>query len=669
MSIRAVSGGLPTGPDLASGSIPGFSSGSGSYFKVTLDAPVGISAGSQYAIVLRTDSNPSAGTYAYRVSNNANAYSDGEGVTSADSGNTWSGHNYDLGFHVYVRSGYVAAGNLVSSLKDSNPAAGYTPQWSTLSWNASTPANTTLRFQAAASNSPSGPFDFVGPDGSAGTYYTSSGGSLGQFDGNRYLKYKAFLSTTDSAATPTLNDVTVCYDNVQASDVTLAKGAAPATYDTVGQVISYTYDVGNAGGTILAGPVTVADDKETVSCPALTTVGNHDGNLDPAESVQCTASHTIVQADINAGAIVNHATATVDGIDSNQDSATVTSGAASADLAVSKTDNLDSVAPGGSTSYTIVASNNGPDDVADAAVTDNFPAGLSCTYTSTADAGVSGNTASGSGNIDDTLTLPAGAAATYTANCDVAGGASGVLSNTVTIGSSANDSVGGNNSATDTTNVVNCTYTVSQPAGGETWRQGETRAINWSGAGDGCAATVSIELYKGGVFNLTIAAATSNTSYSWIIPSDQTTGTDYRVRVIDSSAPDIQGQSAADFTIDAAFCNTNQVSGVIESGNGTYEACDTLIMGPDFTAGTGASVFLSSGLDILFIPGFVVQSGASINADVCGQSLCASSSSPMPQGCHSCVVQICDIDPACCGTAWNQSCVDKVASVCGLACQ
>jgi hypothetical protein len=74
-----------------------------------------------------------------------------------------------------------------------------------------TPTNTTLRFQAAGSNSVFGPFNFVGPDGTAAAFYTTSGGSLGQFSGKRYVQYRAFLSTTDVAVSPTLNDATVCY--------------------------------------------------------------------------------------------------------------------------------------------------------------------------------------------------------------------------------------------------------------------------------------------------------------------------------------------------------------------------------------------------------------------------------------------------------------------------
>ena len=53
-------------------------------------------------------------------------------------------------------------------------------------------------------------------------------------------------------------------------------------------MISYSYLVTNTRQRPLAGPVTVADDKATVTCPALSTVGNHDSFLDPGEAVTCT---------------------------------------------------------------------------------------------------------------------------------------------------------------------------------------------------------------------------------------------------------------------------------------------------------------------------------------------------------------------------------------------
>src|SRR5436190_691202 len=38
----------------------------------------------------------------------------------------------------------------------------------------------------------------------------------------------------------------------------------------------YSYDVKNTGNVSLVGPVTVSDDRTTVTCPDVSTVGNHD---------------------------------------------------------------------------------------------------------------------------------------------------------------------------------------------------------------------------------------------------------------------------------------------------------------------------------------------------------------------------------------------------------
>src|SRR5206468_1723016 len=110
---------------------------------------------------------------------------------------------------------------------------GTVPAWTTLSWSTTTPSSTAVTFQAAASKSVYGPFNFVGPDGTAATFFTS-GATLAQFNGKRYLKYRATLSTPSSTATPAVNDVTACF------------GAAPTTLsiDDVSQA------EGNAGTSV-----------------------------------------------------------------------------------------------------------------------------------------------------------------------------------------------------------------------------------------------------------------------------------------------------------------------------------------------------------------------------------------------------------------------------------
>jgi hypothetical protein len=233
VSIRATAGSpaVPTGADLATATIPGFSSNVGGYFAANFATPLAITAGTRYAVIMRPVVNPSAGIYAYVVSS-ANPYPNGQRVTSANSGGTWvadiTSGGRDLGFKAFVKTGFPPSGTLTSGIFDANPYAGGTAQWTTLSFNATVPAGTNLQFQVAGSNSINGPFNFVGPDGTAGTFYTTSGDSLAQFNGLRYLKYQVVLSTTDATQTPLLNDVTLCNSNTVPTSLTV--GSATGTY-------------------------------------------------------------------------------------------------------------------------------------------------------------------------------------------------------------------------------------------------------------------------------------------------------------------------------------------------------------------------------------------------------------------------------------------------------
>ena len=126
-----------------------------------------------------------------------------------------------------------------------------------------------------------------------------------------------------------------------------------------------------------------------------------------------------------------------------------------ADLSVTKDDGVTSAVPGlGTLTYTIVASNAGPNPDPSVSLTDTFPAVLGCTFTSVAAGGATGNTASGSGNLSETLSMPAGSSVTYTVMCTIDDAAMGTLSNTATIAGSVTDPTPGNNSATDNNTVL-----------------------------------------------------------------------------------------------------------------------------------------------------------------------------------------------------------------------
>jgi Carboxypeptidase regulatory-like domain/Putative Ig domain/FG-GAP-like repeat/Ig-like domain CHU_C associated len=259
LSVRSTSGGLPTGSDLVSSTIAGFSSGANVSYTAIFASPITLTAGTMYALVIRPTANPSPGIYALTRSS-TDVYAGGTRVSGATSGTVWSipltaGSSTDAGFTTYTNLGFLN-GDLISSTKDANPAPGARPVWSTIAWTATTPAGTSVQFQAAGSNNVNGPFSFVGPDGTAATFFTS-GGSLHQFDGNRYLQYRAFLATTDPNATPTLSDVTVCFDSAPCSNTpaitTTNQVCGGSTGNSASGPAAATYQWSISNGTITAG--------------------------------------------------------------------------------------------------------------------------------------------------------------------------------------------------------------------------------------------------------------------------------------------------------------------------------------------------------------------------------------------------------------------------------
>jgi uncharacterized repeat protein (TIGR01451 family) len=239
------------------------------------------------------------------------------------------------------------------------------------------------------------------------------------------------------------------------------------TTATAGGSVTYTISASNAGPDPANG-ATVADTFPAALTCTWTCVGAGGGtcmaagsgnisdlvNLPSGGNVTYTASCTVAAS--ATGTLSNTATVTppadvtdpTPGDESATDTDTLVG---SSDLAITKTDGVTTATPGGSVTYTITASNAGPSSTNGATVADTFPASLTCTWTCV---GASGGTctASGSGNINDALNLPAGGSTTYTASCTISASATGTLSNTATVnaGSDSTDPNPANNSATDT---------------------------------------------------------------------------------------------------------------------------------------------------------------------------------------------------------------------------
>jgi uncharacterized repeat protein (TIGR01451 family) len=154
--------------------------------------------------------------------------------------------------------------------------------------------------------------------------------------------------------------------------LTLAKSASPSTYDHVGQEIDYSYKVTNSGNVTLAGPVTVSDNKASVSCPDVPA-----GGLKPGDSVTCTATYVITQDDLDAGHVTNAATAHSNGTDSNTDTATVTADQSPA-LSLEKTASPASYIIGTDIHYSYLVTNSGNVTLAGPVTVSDNKATVSC---------------------------------------------------------------------------------------------------------------------------------------------------------------------------------------------------------------------------------------------------------------------------------------------------
>lgn len=105
--------------------------------------------------------------------------------------------------------------SLTSSIFDTNATSGVA--LNTIMWQGSQPSGTNVKFQIASSNSTS-TWNYIGPDGSATTYYTPVGPgypaqiNLQHHNNKRYFQYKMFLySNTAQTATPRVDDVIINY--------------------------------------------------------------------------------------------------------------------------------------------------------------------------------------------------------------------------------------------------------------------------------------------------------------------------------------------------------------------------------------------------------------------------------------------------------------------------
>lgn len=255
-------------------------------------------------------------------------------------------------------------------------------------------------------------------------------------------------------------------------DLSVTKTDGSTTY-TAGAAVTYTVVVTNNGpnnvtGATISDPIPAQVTSWGWCVAPCTPVANTNTDLSDTINLASGASITYtVLANTNPGAtatdnLVNTASVSVpagytDTVPGNNSATDTDTPTFSADLSITKTDNSTDYVPNAAKTYVIQVINYGPSDVTGATVTDatltpgnNGNLASDATWTCSGTGGGT-CTASGTGNISDSVNLPSGATVTYVVDITVVASPSGDLVNTAAVAEplSIADPVPGNNSATD----------------------------------------------------------------------------------------------------------------------------------------------------------------------------------------------------------------------------
>jgi len=144
---------------------------------------------------------------------------------------------------------FQTSGELTSSTFDTGSASNfYQLLWTPLSQPPETGTDS-VKFQVATNND-NATWNYFGPDGTAGTYYTSSNQNISSVNnGNRYLRYKLFMTSAVNYNTPSVSNISFTFtsDCVPPGQV-LFSGLSAG---------DYAYSVSRTGYQTYTGSVTV----------------------------------------------------------------------------------------------------------------------------------------------------------------------------------------------------------------------------------------------------------------------------------------------------------------------------------------------------------------------------------------------------------------------------
>ncbi len=181
-------------------------------------------------------------------------------------------------------------------------------------------------------------------------------------------------STTPVVSPPS----TVTVPAVQSPSISVVKSASPSSFSGPGQTISYQFAVTNTGNVTLTG-IAVTD----TDLPGLSPITCPDPVLAPGAGEECTATYVTTQADVDAGSVVNTATAnglppgSTTPVVSPPSTATVPAVQSPLIMVLKTASPLSFTGPGQTITYTFAVTNTGNVTLSSVGVTDTDLPGLS----------------------------------------------------------------------------------------------------------------------------------------------------------------------------------------------------------------------------------------------------------------------------------------------------
>ena len=139
--------------------------------------------------------------------------------------------------------GQYATGTVRWLISNTFNVGSSTASYYALSWNqTSQPPQAgpdSLKFQIASNNDNTA-WNFVGPDGTPNSYYTTSGAGVAGHNNRRYLRYQVFMKTDDVNFTPALHDLNIEFSSICVpSGQVLFSGLSAGMYDVTVTAAGY----------------------------------------------------------------------------------------------------------------------------------------------------------------------------------------------------------------------------------------------------------------------------------------------------------------------------------------------------------------------------------------------------------------------------------------------